>query len=131
MSWHKSGEHHFAVRLFNGRKWKKHKNPLEKNRPNLGAPANLKGVADFYHSGIFLNQLLDFPPVGTNLGCPLVSGAAHVNFKDGFIAIRVYLVETGRGDQIPTYPATGPRILHLVRNTRPWIAIDVYQQIAA
>jgi len=131
MSWHKSGERHFTVRLFNGHKWKKHKSTQEKSRVNLGAPANLKGVGDLYRSGIFLHQFLDYPPVGTNLGSSLVLDAESANFRDDFIAIRVYLVEAGREDQIPTYPATGPRILHLVRNTRPWIAIDVFQQTAA
>jgi hypothetical protein len=94
---------------------KKQKNPLEKSRVNLGAPANLKGVADLYHSGIFLHQFLDFPLVGTNLGCSLVLDADSATFRDDFIAIRVYLVEASREDQIP----------------RPWIAFDVYQQIAA
>ncbi len=131
MSWHKSGERHFVASLFNGQKWKKHKSIQEKSRVNLGAPANLKGVADLYHFGIFLHQFLDFPPVGANPGGSLVLDADNANFRDDFIAIRVYLVEAGREDQIPTYQATGPRIFHLVKNTRPWIAIDVFQQIAA
>ena len=103
----------------------------EKSKINLGPPANLQGVGDLYRSGIFLHQFLDYPPVGTNTGSLLILDAEKALFKDDFIAIRVYLVEVGREDQIPTHPALGPRILHLVRNTKPWIAIDIFQQKAA
>jgi len=42
--------------------------------------------------------------------------------------IRVYLVEPGAEACIPIFQDTGPRILHLVKQTNPWMAVEVYQQ---
>ncbi len=94
----------------------------------LHSPAALKGVGPLYHSGVFAFQFLDLPPVGTNQGDSVVLDAETASFRDDFIVMRVYLVEPGAEDRIPVFPDTGPRILHLVKQTTPWMAVEVYQQ---
>jgi hypothetical protein len=66
--------------------------------------------------------------VGTNAGHSILLDADRANFRDDYIIIRVYLVEPGAEDRVPIFPDTGPRILHMVKQTAPWLAVEVYQQ---
>ena len=129
MSWHESGERHFVARVFNGREWKKDERTQSESAVNLGPPMSVKGTTPLYHSGIFCGQFPEYPPVGANQGLSVVLDTDAAKFRDDFIVIRVYLVETGAEDSIPIFPDTGPRILHLVKNTTPWVAVEVYQEV--
>lgn len=97
----------------------------------LRPPAELKGVGPLYHSGVFAFQFHHLPLVGTNQGDSVVLDAESATFRDDFIVTRVYLVEPGAEDHIPIFPETGPRILHLVKRTTPWLAVEVYQEMEA
>jgi hypothetical protein len=131
MSWHESGERHAVVRFSNGHAWKEDAMMRKKSAVKLQPPAALKGVAPLFHSGVIPFQFLDLPQIGTNPGYSIVLDTEAANFRDDFIVIRAYLVEPGAEGNIPIFPDTGPRILHLVKQTTPWLAVDVYQQTAA
>jgi hypothetical protein len=131
MSWHESGERHAVSQFYDGHVWKKDVRMQRKSAVKLHPPAALKGVGPLYHSGVFAFQFHDLPPVGTNQGDSVVLDAESVSFRDDFIVTRVYLVEPGAEDRIPIFPDTGPRILHLVKRTTPWMAVEVYQQMEA
>lgn len=85
-------------------------------------------MGELYHSGVFYSQFPELLPVGTNQGISVVLDAEMAHFRDDFTVIRVYLVEPGAEACIPIFPDTGPRILHLVKQTIPWLAVEVYQQ---
>ena len=128
MSWHASGERHAVSRVRRGRRWITDKRTQTESIVKLTAPPMLQGVGPFYHSGIFLSQFVELLPGGTNQGESIVLDAVGADFRDDFTVIRVYLVEPGAEDHIPIFPDTGPRILHLVKQTTPWLAVEVYQQ---
>jgi hypothetical protein len=128
MSWHKSGERHAVSRICSGRKWTKDARAQAESTVRMKPPSELKGVAPLYHSGIFLDGFLELPQVGTNAGHSILLDADRANFRDDYIIIRVYLVEPGAEDRVPIFPDTGPRILHMVKQTAPWLAVEVYQQ---
>jgi hypothetical protein len=128
MSWHASGERHAVFRIRRALGWEKDKRMQKKSLVKMSPPPMLKGVGALYHSGLFYFQFPELPPVGTNEGTSVVLNAERAHFRDDFTVIRVYLVEPGAEASIPIFPDTGPRILHLVRLTTPWIAIEVYQQ---
>jgi hypothetical protein len=127
MSWHESGERHATVRL-KGRQGKAEAEFQKNSIVKFCPPAELNGVFELYHSGILLGQLQDGFPIETNEGqIELLDGTA-AGFRDDFICIRVYAVSPGTENQIQIFPDTGPRILHLVKETVPWLAVEVYQE---
>lgn len=128
MSWHASGERHAVFSIRRGRGWEKDKRMQKKSMVKLSPPPMLNGVGALFHSSIFYSRFLELWPVGTNEGRSVVLNAETAHFKDDFTVIRVYLVEPGAETSIPNSPDTGPRILHLVKQTTPWIAVEVYQQ---
>jgi len=131
MSWHASGERHAVFSIRRGRGWENDKRMQNKSTVKMSPPPMLKGVGALYHSSIFYSRFLELPPVGTNEGTSVVLNAERAHFRDDFTVIRVYLVEPGAETCIPILPDTGPRILHLVKQTTPWLAVEVYQQVAA
>jgi hypothetical protein len=128
MSWHASGERHAVFRIRRLCGWDMDKRMQKKSTVKMSAPPMLKGVGALYHSGIFYSQFHDLQPVGSNKGISVVLNAERANFRDDFVGIRVYLVEPGAEASIPIFPGTGPRILHLVKQTTTWMAVEVYQQ---
>jgi hypothetical protein len=128
MSWHASGERHAVFRVRRGSGWEKDKRMQKKSAVKLASPPMLKGVGALYHSSIFYSRFLELWPVGTNKGISVILDAESAHFRDDFTVIRVYLVEPGAEACIPLFPDTGPRILHLVKQTIPWLAVEVYQQ---
>ena len=128
MSWHASGERHAVFRIRRAFGWKKDKKMQKKSLVKMSPPAVLEGVGALYHSGLFYFQFPELPPVGTNEGTSVVLNGESVHFRNDFTVIRVYLVEPGAEANIPISPDTGPRILHLVKQTSPWLAVEVYQQ---
>ena len=128
MSWHASGERHAVFRIRRGRGWEKDKRMQKKSIVKMSPPPMLKGVGALYHSGIFYSRFPELPPIGTNEGTSVVLNAQRAHFRDDFTVIRVYLVEPGAEASIPVFPDTGPRILHLIKQMTPWMAVEVYQQ---
>jgi hypothetical protein len=128
MSWHASGERHAVFRIRRGGGWEKDKRMQKKSVVKMPPPPLLKGVAALYHSSIVYSRFHELLPVGTNEGTSVVLNAERAHFRDDFTVIRAYLVEPGADACIPISPDTGPRILHLVKQTTPWMAVEVYQQ---
>ena len=128
MSWHESGKRHATVRL-NGRQDSQEAEFQKNSIVKLCPPSELKGVVELYHSGIMnLDEFTNSFPIGTNGGQVALLDATAAGFRDAFIVIRVYAVSPGTENQIPIFPGTGPRILHLVKQTIPWLAVEVYQE---
>ena len=128
MSWHESGQRHAVMSVSNGSEWKKDQTMQKQSTVNVGPPMSIKGAGPLYHSGIFRGKFLEGLPVGTNQGHSIVLDADAAKFRDDFIVIRAYLVEPEAEDCIPIFPDTGPRILRLVKDTTPWLAVEVYQE---
>ena len=127
MSWHASGERHFTV-LINDQQGEAEKSVQEQSRVQLCPPETLKGVIPLYHCPVFLSHFLESLPLGTNRGKIVLLDATAARFRDEFIVVRVYAVAPGAEDEIPTFPDTGPRILYTIKETTPWLMVDVYQQ---
>jgi hypothetical protein len=128
MSWHSSGERHVVSQCRIGSTWKTDARTQNESRVMLPAPSALKGAGALFHSGIFPFQFPNLLPAGSNRGHCVVLDTQAANFRDDFIVIRVYLVEPGMENRVPIIPDTGPRILHFVKQTIPWLAVEVYQQ---
>jgi hypothetical protein len=126
ISWHESGERHFVARL-NGRQGT---GTRPESIVKLCPPSELKGVVELYHSGnMNRDDFINSFPVGTNQGQVVLLDSTAAGFRDDdFIVIRVYGVSPGAEKQIPTFPDTGPRILYFVKQTTPWLAVEVYQE---
>jgi hypothetical protein len=128
ISWHASGKRHAVMSVFNGSEWKKDPTMQTQSTVNVGPPMSIKGAGLLYHSPVPRGKFLEGLPVGTNQGLSIVLDADAARFRDDFFVIRAYLVEPGAADSIPIAPNTGPRILHLVKETTPWLAVEVYQE---
>ena len=130
MSWHESGERHAVARYYDGRVWQENLRAREESIVVLEPPARVTGAVLLFHSGVFPVQFRDLPPIGTNAGDRIVLHADGSSFRDDFIAVKVHLVEPEAERRIEVSQNTGPRILHLVKATTPWIAVEVFQQSA-
>jgi hypothetical protein len=100
----------------------------EGKRPPIDA---LKGSELFWGCNILAGQFPNLEPVGTNSGERVVLDAEAENFRDEFTGVRLYLVEPHQEDTIPSYDYAKPRILHLIKRTTPWIAVEVFQLASA
>jgi hypothetical protein len=130
MSYHESGERHAVLRRCDRQESREEEKMRRESAVNLQPPATLRGAHPLFHTGVFPFQFLELLPVGTNLGQSIVLDTDAANFRDDFIVIKVQLVEPGAEDRIPIAQDTGPRILHLVKGTTPWLAVEVFQQSA-
>jgi hypothetical protein len=128
MSWHASGERHFVARCRNAGKWEESPEMKRDSTVMLQKPAKIRGVELLDKSGVFAGMFLGLRPVGTNEGELVVLDADGAGFVDDAFFLRAYLVEPGAEDQIPVGPGAGPRILHLIKRTHPWLAVEVFQQ---
>jgi len=131
MSYHESGERHAVVRLSNGFAWREETKVRRESMVKLGQPAAFRSAEPLFNSFLFPFQFLDLPQVGTNAGHSIILDADAANFRGDFISIRASLVEPGAERHIPVFPNTGPRILYLVKQTTPWLAVEVCQQMSA
>ena len=57
----------------------------------------------------------------------VILDAESAGFVEAPFVIRIFVVEQGNRDAVPPASGPGPRILHFVEETKPWIAIDVHQ----
>jgi hypothetical protein len=96
----------------------------EANRP----PVNeLKGAELFWGCSILAGDFPELEPVGTNAGERVVLDGEAKNFRDNFTGVRLYLVEPNREGLVPPNDHAGPRILHVIKRTMPWIGCEVFQ----
>ena len=128
VSWHASGERHAVSRCRNAGKWMESPEMRRDSTVVAQRPAEVRGAEFLDKSGVFYGRFLRLPSVGTNEGELVVLDADAAGFVDDAFFSRVYLVEPGAEDQIPVGPGAGPRILHLIKQTHPWVAVEVFQQ---
>jgi len=86
------------------------------------------GVRLLQGSVLLKGQFLNLPPVGTNKGQVVLLDGDSAGFRDDFLSIRVYLVEAHKEKEIPTPMQVGPRLLHLERSVKPWVAMEAFQE---
>ncbi len=122
MSKHASGERHLRVR-FNGKC-----HPTPETKMKLQPASNFSGVELVSHNPLFKGQFPILPPLGSNRGKIVELDANSAGFRDDFLAIRVYLVEPNKEHEIPTPIDVGPRIVHIEKGVRPWVAVEVFQE---
>ncbi len=139
-SFHRSGRRHMVAESIDEGEWREDKWPRhgaqpetmrEQTKTQLPPPAALRGAQLFGHCGIVFGQFPDLRPVGTNHGELIVLDAEAAGFRDDFTIVRAYVVEPGREDAVPAEPFSGPRIVHFIKRTAPWLAVEVFQQAAA
>ncbi len=129
MSWHASGERHHAARVRNAGKWEKTPGIRRDTKMVVQKPVEIAGAELLLKSGVFSAAMfLHLPTVGTNDGELVILDADRAGFVNDAFFWRVYLVCPGAEGQIPPGPGAGPQILHVLRSTRPWMAVQVFQQ---
>ena len=137
---HESGLSHMVAKRYNGKEW------IEDKWPRLGHDRKesmrrqttakrppideLRGAELFYGASILCGQFSELEQVGTSVGELILLDAESRGFRDDFTAVRAYLVEADREDAVPFNEYAGSRILHFVKRTTPWVAIEVFQQKA-
>ena len=138
-SYHASGRRHVVDKRRVGTEWKEDKWPRpwhwERRQTTrrltvtqLQQPSMLAGAELFFHFGILCGQFPELPQIGTKRGELVMLDTALADFRDDFTIIRGYLVEPNRENAIPIISGTGPRILHFVKRSTPWIAVEIVQQ---
>lgn len=131
ISKHKSGERHVISEYRHGGRMQ-HDEAIEKpSAVQLQPPAHLQGVELWFQfAPIFLGQYDRLPYVGSNKGRVIMLDAGVAYFRDDAICIKGYVVQPGCESLIPI-SSMGPRILHIVKETVPHIAIEVFQEAVA
>ena len=122
MSKHRSGERHLTVRVDGKR------HPTPETATKLQSTSNFLGVELLMPMPVFNGQFLDLPPIGTNRGEVVNLDADSAGFREGFFAVRVYLVEPNKEHDIPTPMNVGPRIVQIEKRVTPWVAVEVFQE---
>ena len=136
-SYHGSGERHLVMKRLAGRSWIEDKWPRPENgleetmrrqtATQLQPPAVLRGTELLFGCNVFAGQFPQLKPVGTNSGEQIVIDAEAEGFRDDFTMVRAYLVGPSREETIPANEHAGPRVLHLIKRTTPWLAVEVFQ----
>jgi hypothetical protein len=134
---HKSGRNHMVVRRRVGRKWLEDKWPRLQGGPEATMRHQTQSdrqPTDAFRSAemigaynIMAGQFLQLEPIGTAVGEMVMLDARSEGFRDDFTGVRLYLVEPHRENTIPANDYAGPRILHIIKKTTPWIAVELFQ----
>ncbi|HXN72623.1 MAG TPA: hypothetical protein VN861_08725 [Candidatus Acidoferrales bacterium] len=127
VSYKSSGERHVVSRYRVGDKMKEVKRIRKESTVHFARPSNLKGAVEIYLSGDPLGQFRDLRPAGSGKGERVLLDAEKAGFRDGIFVVKIYAVEPSNEGCVPTAPDAGKRVLHFIKSTDPWIAIDVYQ----
>jgi hypothetical protein len=137
MSYHASGERHFVSRHRNGKYWCEDKWPLpdgtlettrKQSSVQLPEPRVLRGAEPLFQGGIFWGEFPKLPAVGSKIVGLVELDSEPAGFRDDYIVVQAHIVEAGNTSCVPLHPDTGPRILHFIKKTTPWIAVEVFQQ---
>ena len=124
-SYHRSGRRHF-------------KGGPQGIKPSLLYPSNcqptsaLRGVELFFQAAPILRghfQRFRIHKPSNDPAIILDADAAH--FRDDVIFLRVFLLEPNSEAGIPRDLWLGPPLLHVIKETRPWVHIEFFQQSLA
>ena len=90
-------------------------------------PEYLRGAVQIYLSGDPLGLFRGLKSAYRGMGEQILIDVEKAGFLENPFVMKIYVVERGNEGCIPHAPDGGPRVLHFIRSTNPWIAIDVYQ----
>jgi len=122
-TYHESGERHFITQGESVRGER-----LKCYVVGLQPTPILCGVEQLLKSGVDRGQFQLLPLLKPSSGKVILLDADTASFRDEWFGVNIYLVEEGREDKIPFPPHVGPRVLHIERSTRPWIAVEAFQE---
>lgn len=124
-SYHASGQRHFKA----GPKGIK---------PSLYYPSTfqptsaLQGVELFFQAApILRGQLQRFRIYKPSNDPAIILDADAAHFRDDVIFLRVFLLEPNSQAVIPRDLPLGPPLFHVIKETRPWVRIEFFQQSLA
>ena len=121
MSYHKDGYRQLSIRG-------KVIDPKSEGRTKLQKTSGFRGVELLLGGLILKGQLPIFQPLRkTKLEIVLLD-ADSAGFRDDMTFVRVFLVEPGKMHEVPPGVNPGPRLIHTLRNSNPWIVVDIFQE---
>ncbi|MBZ5504064.1 MAG: hypothetical protein LAO78_01135 [Acidobacteriia bacterium] len=119
---HVSGERHFACRVG------KNRQPMQETKVQLQPLSNFSGIEPLMSMSCLKGQFSNLLLPGTNEGEVISLDLDSADFNDDIFFVKMYLLQPNREDLVPLPLEVGPRILHLIRQVTPWIAVDLFQQ---
>lgn len=123
-SYHASGIRHFRTKGKSINKSKK----LKCREPKLQPTSRLRGVEQLLKSGVDRGVFQRLPILRHSSGRVILLDADAAGFTDDWFGINVYLVEENQEGQIPLPPRVGPRVVQIERRTKPWLAVEAFQE---
>lgn len=123
VSKHRSGERHLRWKL------NRERIPTPETIVKLQPTSRFSGAELLIHMPLLKGQFPGLLPAGTNSGKLVLLDADSAGFSDDFLAVRAFLVEPGKQDEIKPPTCVGPCIRHIERSITPWIVVEVFQQV--
>jgi hypothetical protein len=122
VSYHASGERHFKVSA-------KGTKPI-RYYPAICQPTSvLRGFELLFQTPpIYRGQLQRFRIYKPSKDPAIILDADEARFRDDDIFLRVYLMEPNSELRIPEDLRLEPPWVHIIRETRPWVRIEFFQQ---
>jgi hypothetical protein len=127
VSYHASGERHVKSRYLLGDEMRDVPEVTDASEVQVEPPVNLKGAVQIYLSGDPLGQFRGLRPSGSGKGEPILLDGEKAGFREGPFVVKIYAVEPGNEACVPVAPDAAARVLHFIKVTDPWLAVELYQ----
>jgi hypothetical protein len=127
VSYHASGERHVRSRYRAAGEMRDVPGVRDVSVTHFERPANLKGAVQIYLGGDPFGQFRELKPLVGHNGERVLLDGEKGGLREGPFVVKIYAVESGNVACVPVAPDVGARVLHFIKTTDPWIAIDVYQ----
>jgi hypothetical protein len=121
VSYHASGQRHFKV-------GPKGREPDKRFVSICQSPSTLRGVELVLGAPIFRGQFQKFRLYKASPEPTILIDADAAHFRDDVIFVRVFLIEPNSEPTIPVALHSGPPLLHVIKETQPWVGIAFFQQ---
>jgi hypothetical protein len=121
VSYHASGQRHFKV-------GPKGREPEKRFVSICQSPSILQGVELVLGATILRGQFHGLRLYKASREQVILLDADAVHFRDDVIFVRVFLIEPNSEPHIPQALHSGPPLLHVITETRPWVGIAFFQQ---
>jgi hypothetical protein len=126
MSKHLSGERHLRIGLQTLSGYVKQ--PTPKTKIQLQPLSNFVGSELLVHIPVPRGQFVKSVPPHSNRGEIISWDLDSAQFRDDMFFVRVHLVEPTKEDRIPVPINMGPHVVHFIRSTTSWIAVELFQE---
>jgi hypothetical protein len=121
LSYHASGQRHFKVGL-------KGREPDKLFVSSCQPTSALRGVELLLKTAILRGQFQKLRIHKASAEPAIVLDADAADFRDDVVFVRVFLVEPDSEPKIPDALHSGPPLLHVIKETEPWVGIAFFQQ---